>query len=123
MGHVHHPDIKERGIAPLQLPSYQRPSGLAPSSLVAAPFRGNGSQSPLERGPQAFTQKICDKSVALTQSAMGLVCQTLERFGLVGAGALGRDERGCLSGLGRASPGLSEMQHEKSHMIANRASW
>src|ERR1044072_7364875 len=50
MGHVHHPGIKERGIAPLQLPSYQRPGGLDASSLAATPFRGNGSQRPLEPG-------------------------------------------------------------------------
>src|SRR6266702_5129030 len=58
MGHVHHPGIKERGIAPLQLSSYRRPCGLDPSSLDSRPFRGNGSQRPLERGVLCKTSVI-----------------------------------------------------------------
>ena len=45
-----HPGIEERGMAPLPPPSYHRPCGLDPSSLALQPFRGNGSQRPLERG-------------------------------------------------------------------------
>src|SRR5215831_1462609 len=64
MGHVHHPGIKERGIAPLQLPSYQRPGGLDPSSLAATPFRGNGSQRPLEPGFKGSSQRFLHLRVA-----------------------------------------------------------
>jgi hypothetical protein len=60
MGRVHHPGIKERGIAPLQFPSYQRPSGLDPSSLAVTPFRGNGSQRPLERGHEDANLAVVD---------------------------------------------------------------
>ncbi len=51
--------------------------------------------------------------VSLTQGAMGLLRQALERFGLVGAGALGLDGRGWRGWCGRASPGLGEMQHDE----------
>ena len=66
MGRVHHPGIKERGIAPLQLPSYHRPSGLDPSSLAATPFRGNGSQRLLERGLMTLGDAI--RLTALVQT-------------------------------------------------------
>src|SRR5262245_871670 len=50
MGHVHHPGIKERGIAPLQFPSYQRPTGLDPSSWLQRHFEGTDRRDPLNVG-------------------------------------------------------------------------
>ena len=61
-----HPGIEERGMAPLPPPSYHRPCGLDPSSLALQPFRGNGSQRPLERGGGGYpSQPLPDLPVPI----------------------------------------------------------
>jgi hypothetical protein len=53
----------------------------------------------------------------------GRVRQAREHFGLLGAGALGRAERGGCAGCGRTSPGPGEMHHNEEPEECQQDEW
>ena len=94
----------------------QPPSIVTIAVRTKVPGRVDFTGTPVRRGHGVRPRRRRHfglHGVALTQGAMGLVRQALERFGLIGAGALRRDGRGWHGRSGHASPGPGEMHHDE----------